>query len=322
MGGVGNTRLPPPFSAFPTLVWKHSSVVGSLFMPIPGQPVRYYKQALWGAQSAYAGGAALAAGVAQRYRSLWGQKYSYPSQKGGMSQYRPRSSMGQGSRRILRSGGIKMKPEVKCVDTVDSIPFTSDATAKTFTPLNGLFVGSTWYQRTGKTIQILSVNLSLNIFLSGGATNAVAIKEELSRFGLLIQKNPAGAVPALIQTVFQARDKAAGASGTPYQLHIPLNQDTKKDYKLLWDQQILLPSVGVNGVPSLLQQSNVSGQPTTFTYYKQFKNFTVEYNQGNTATISDINKNALLFFQTCVNASSTNYQYTITYAARVKYVDG
>lgn len=179
-----------------------------------------------------------------------------------------------------------INPEFKYVDKEGTQSITN---ASAFVLLNGLTKGNGSSNRIGRSIKIMSLELSFILSKNISDTN-----QEFVRVALLLDKEPNGATPSFLDV---------WESNTNY-ICTPRNLDNRKRFVIMKDYVLPLP---------------VSGGTQAYykTLYKKMEMHTI-YDNSDAGTIADISSNAL--YLVFVSDSSTDNP-SITYYNRLRYID-
>lgn len=175
------------------------------------------------------------------------------------------------------------------------------STVETVHCINGIKVGSAMYNRSGLNFTNLWVELAFDFWNDGPApnTSCIAMKESTQRVCVIWDEQPNGGKPTYTD-VFLSIDK----NGDNLMVDDVINgirPDMKHRFKLLYDELIDIPSYGINGVTSPMQQVGVIFQRAHKVFIplkgRLTSNVAVSGNGqvGNAGTEADIFKGALFF---------------------------
>lgn len=207
--------------------------------------------------------------------------------------------------RGLRQAGT----EVKGVD----VPITTVvlSTTGTFTLLNGIQEGSSFYNRIGRKVNMKSLHFTGHIDQTGNGGGV----DDYIRIMIIYDQQPNGNFPATADILLNYNN--AGATETNSHSHLNLNNRDRfsivADIRLETSHDTGAASDGLLGMYTL-QETNVNR-------FIKLKNLVTQYKSTtNPAAIGDITTGALYLFTLGQNAVATA-AYQLLFTSRLRYLD-
>lgn len=212
------------------------------------------------------------------------------------------------------------KAELKSVD----IPPTNTnmSTTAQFILLNPTQEGSSFYNRIGRKISIKS--LMLQGFITPTNSNASAQTSDYYRVMIVYDRQPNGAFPTLAD-VLTSYDNAGNTTSTCLD---QVNMNNRDRFKVIMDERLVTPEVGVNGAASAnldgVCELNGTGQQQTFNIKKYFKlnRLVSQYKaSSNPGVIGDIATGSLFLMLVGQIASAANATWKFSWESRLRFWD-
>lgn len=207
------------------------------------------------------------------------------------------------------------RQEVKSVDQPAAPVTTAISTTASFTLLNGIQEGASFYNRIGRKIMMRSLHLYGNIQLSGNAGGTA----EYARIMVVYDRQANTAFPAA-QDLLDNYDNAGAQVTNSF---ASLNMNNAERFKVLRDIRIAVPTTTVatpaeNAVEGVLDYTtnrcNINEFIRLSDLETHFKGTT------NPAAIGDITTGSLLLFvQGQIAAAAA--PYVLTWSARLRFHD-
>lgn len=214
-----------------------------------------------------------------------------------------------GTNRAMRGYRRPTRMELKLRDysSPTAVPVTG---SPIILPMNGITVGSNFWNRMGSRISMKSLYFKL-LFLSNGAyTGPGAGTTPVYRFSLVYDKHNKGVTPNVADIWAQVDGSGSLSSGITSSTN-PLGRDR---FVILWDKIMVV-------------RSDAAGEAATFTgrnamikKYMKLKNSEALYNTGNTGGISDIESGALFFIAQC-DKTTAQSPFAIYLNSRLRWTD-
>lgn len=196
---------------------------------------------------------------------------------------------------------------------VDNWAITPVSTTAVIIPLNVLNTGVLWYEREGRLTHNKALDLKLDIYVTGA--NVAAHGESTLRVMIVWDKLPQGSLPAITDILLDT-----GLTGTT-QTNIlsNVNMNKRDRYEIISQEFIGLPAIGVAGVISNLQQTNLYTGRNVHRYLKI--NRDTAFNVGTAGTIADINFGALYLIVWSDSGAFATPAYSVEHTARLSYYE-
>lgn len=187
------------------------------------------------------------------------------------------------------------------------------STTPTITHISAIANGTGDFQRIGNLVNFKYLHLALWINQTPGV--GISLQADYCRVAIVYDKSPNGVLPTYA-SVFQATDNAGANTSDPF---VKANIDTKHRFRVLYNQNLFLPAVGV--APTVSNGGVEEGvgrlRLNKFIYLRWMPSRHI----GTTAVIGSVESGALYLLtetQTiAVGASASVLQGSI----RVAYVD-
>lgn len=182
-----------------------------------------------------------------------------------------------------------------------------------FNLLNGLAKGTDVYNRIGRRIKMIRLNIRGYLFWNN---NGAVPGADMMRAFLVYDREPNAAAP-VIGDVLQGTD-ATGATSSSSIAHMNLNNADRflilKEWLFSQSAATNLIAAGPNGPQAVPTMTELP-----FKYSKKL-NLDVRYNAGTAGTIADITTGAL-YFVTYGIQTNANHQYDVAFSSRVRFTD-
>lgn len=208
---------------------------------------------------------------------------------------------------VLRSSTT----EIKAIDIPEAtITLEAIGTPPTFHLLNGIQVGSGFFNRIGSKIEML------NLHVRGFLVNIATSVQQYGRILIVYDRQPNGAAPAITE-VLQSRDQTGTASTTDKS---EINLDQRDRFIIVRDKDFFLPSVtNTGGV--LTNGPNWPGdieEHWEINWFIKLKNLLTHFKSStNPTTVADINTGALY----AIFLAGTTAQWAAQVSFRLRYSD-
>lgn len=237
---------------------------------------------------------------------------------------RPFSMMRRGVQ--LRNAGFKSRvpamltssrEEVKTVDYTLNPGFL---TTGIFLYVNQVQEGSGFWQRIGRKISIVSIQMKGCIKPSN--LNAAAIPSQTLRYMLIYDRAPTGALPTLADVLQDT--SAAGANSTATESGI--NMDNKFRFAVLRDRIHIAPALGANGgTPAAVQGLQVdSTSDTKYSFncseFIRMGGAVTQYN-GSVGDVTQCKTGAVYIMVVSSTDANANPAWGLYARLRIRYVD-
>lgn len=217
---------------------------------------------------------------------------------------------------ILRSrlpGQLRMKgPEKKSVDLEGPVNVIS--TTPTFDLLNGIQEGSSFYNRIGRRINMVSLHLRGQIIVTGLGAGA----SEYLRVMVVYDRQPNGAAPAIADLLLDYNN--AGATTTSSFSHINMNNADR--FVMLADIPIAIPwNAQVAQLGDAGAVMDRTKNEVNINRFIRLKDLETHYKSStNPAAIGDIATGAL-WLVTVGNQNAATAGFAVVYTTRLRYHD-
>lgn len=206
-----------------------------------------------------------------------------------------------------------MGTEIKAIDIAEtSYPFTVIAGPPPMVLLNGVQVGSGFFNRVGSRIEMK------NVHIRGVLVNSATAVQGYLRLLVVYDRQPNGAA-LQITDILQSRDQTGAAATTTKS---EINLDQRDRYVILRDKQWYAPSVSnaagvlTNGPTYPAGNSENTWEINEFI---KLKGLATHYkSSSNPTTVADINTGALYMMYL---ASAASTQYAAVTGVRLRYLD-
>jgi len=201
-----------------------------------------------------------------------------------------------------------MKAELKGIDLA-ATGFALTSAGACF-QIQGIPIeGSGPDDRTGRNIRMNS--LEVRGFIHLDATNAAGRAQTLARIMLIYDRQPNGAAPAITDVL----QDSTGATST----FVGLNLNNKDRFIVLRDRQVLLPQLGVAGVPpGTVTNANELNLDKTYNIHEYIKLSGLEQTfKASAGAVADLSTGGL-FIAALIGVTDG---WRIEYASRLRYYD-
>jgi len=195
----------------------------------------------------------------------------------------------------------------------DNWAITPVSTTAVIIPLNVLNTGTLWYEREGRLTHNKNLDLKLDIYVSG--SNIAAHGESTLRVMVVWDKMPQGSLPAITDILLDT--SITGTTQTNILSNVNMNKRDR--YEIISQEFIGLPAIGIAGVISNLQQTNLySGR--TVTKYLAINRDTA-FNIGTAGTIADINFGGLYLIIWSDSGVFATPAYSVEHTSRLSFYE-
>lgn len=221
------------------------------------------------------------------------------------------------ARRVqLSHGKGTSAPELKSVDVTASsnLDQSSDNISGSMLLLNGVAVGTDFFNRTGRKVQLKSVQLKGQLTLLAGGSDASSESYPIQA-AIVYDDQPNGVIP-VISDIFQAVD--SGGSATSASPYTPINLNNRDRFKILKDWSIALKPFGATGAIATYGDGMHGMRDISF-----YTKLNLDMIFGGTgATIASIQTGALYFVTYQLqNFTATGVNAFYRIVSRVRYAD-
>lgn len=242
----------------------------------------------------------------------YSKKRKSSSSKGKKRNY---SSKKYSTNRNVAVRGLGVPGQTKCVDIADvGTAFGSAANVGVFTLLNGVAVGSNFYNRITRKIALKSISCNWHIEFPG---NTSAIVQESIRYCIVYDKQANGLAPINgWADVFTQVDN--GGTGTSLLKAFP-NINTRDRFVILLDETVIMSAANlVSSVTGPAVYGGIEGNNNRMLckHFKSLHNIETMFG-GDTAGIASITTGSLYL----ICNGSTGGQFTMKGSVRVRFDD-
>jgi len=220
--------------------------------------------------------------------------------------------------RVLKVNPTRVQPEVKAVCLVGGNVIVTLGTTATFTLLNGIQEGSSFYNRIGRRINMKTLYLN-GIVLRNGS-NAANEEEDYCRIMIIYDRQPNGAFPTLAD-VLTDYDNAGATTSNALS---GLNMNNKERFLVMSDLRCYLPALGINGVNNSFTTLTPDPEREPFIYKKFIKlnNLETHYKaSSNPAVVGDQATGSLFLLTITQNITTAASGCELQFNSKLKYVD-
>lgn len=222
----------------------------------------------------------------------------------------PRPIMG-GNTRMLPAQLSARNPEVKAVDLPAAL-YTLNTT-QVITPLNLVAVGSSFFNRIGRRIEMKNIRITGSI----ETTNNASTDADYCRIVIIYDRQTNGALPAFAD-IFQ--DTAQDGTNTNNSLS-NVNLNNRDRFVILRDLRLFLPLVSVTGSPTFFGAPDPVEPTYNIDLFVRLKGLVTQYKADSSpAVIGDIATGGL-FLVTFGSKAVGSDSYRAHFSTRLRFND-
>lgn len=211
------------------------------------------------------------------------------------------------------------KAELKAVDTPQlSLSFTDNPTPVL---VNSCVEGASFYNRIGRKISMKS--LQVTGLIQRTFSNTAAIGPTYGRVLLVYDRQPNGSFPSLSDIIL-----AYKPDGTTYTAsNVGVNMNNRDRFKILMDERINLPPLGVGGADTgdkvLNYEANGTGQQESYNIKRYFKlnRLVTQFKASTDGSIGDFATGSLFMLTFSDITDPAQNAWTTSLQARLRFWD-